>query len=184
MKPKLSHLLALAPAALATLAPLSAGAAAVDYFLKIEGIEGESATKGHEKEIALDSVTFGVANTASVTVTGGAGAGKASLSDMLSATKLSKASPKLYLTAATGARIPSVQLSVRRSANTFDFYTVKLSEVVISGVQTQGKSGEVPSETVTMTYSKAVWTYTPTTTKGTADSPISTTFDLKTNKGG
>ena len=34
--------------------------AAVDFFLKIDGIEGESTQKGHEKEIEIQSWSFGV----------------------------------------------------------------------------------------------------------------------------
>lgn len=183
MKPKLSQLLALAPAALAALAPLPAGAAAVDYFLKLDGIDGESTTKGHEREIALDSFSFAGANTVIVTAGGGAGAGKVSFSDMLSQTKLSKASPKLYLATAGGAKIASVQLSVRKSGASFDFYTIKLSEVYITSMKTDGTSGNIPTESLSLNFSKVTWTYTPTNSKGTTDTPISATWDIKTNKG-
>lgn len=183
MKPKLSQLLALAPAALATLAPLPAGAAAFDYFIRLEGIEGESTDKVHSKEILLDSFTFGAANTIVVTATTGGG-GKVSFSDLLAAAKLSKASPKLYLSTATGARIPTVQLSARKNAATFDFYTIKLTDVFITSVQTQGKSGDLPTESMSLNFGKVTWTYTPTSTKGTADTPVTTFWDLRTHKGG
>jgi type VI secretion system secreted protein Hcp len=183
MKPKLSQLLALAPAALAALAPLPAGAAAVDYFLKIEGVDGESTTKGHEREILLDSFTFGAANTVTVTSGGAGGAGKATFSDMLAGSKLSKVSPKLYLSTAAGTRISNVQLSVRKSGATFDFYTIKLSEVYVTSVKTEGRTGEIPTESMSLNFGKVTWTYTPTSTKGTADTPVAATWDLKASKG-
>ena len=40
-------------------------AMAVDYFLKIDGIEGESTDKKHAKEIDVDAWTWGESQTGS-----------------------------------------------------------------------------------------------------------------------
>ncbi len=39
--------------------------AAVDYFLKIDGVEGESTSDKHKGEIDIESFSWGVANSAS-----------------------------------------------------------------------------------------------------------------------
>ena len=55
--------------------------AAVDYFLKIEGIEGESLQKGHEKQIEIMSFSWGESNTGSFAGNLGGGSGKVSMND-------------------------------------------------------------------------------------------------------
>ena len=58
--------------------------AAVDMFLKIEGIDGESNDKSHSKEIDILSLLWSNAMQSS---SAGVGAGKSSPQDLLSVTK-------------------------------------------------------------------------------------------------
>src|SRR5262249_50652965 len=69
--------------------------AVVDYYLKIDGIEGEANAKGHEKEIEIDSFSYSSAQQGTFHSGGGGGAGKALLGDIAVTMKLCKASPKL-----------------------------------------------------------------------------------------
>ena len=50
-------------AASLALASAQASLAAVDYFLKIDGVEGEATAKGHEKEIEILSWSWGVSQS-------------------------------------------------------------------------------------------------------------------------
>ena len=50
---------------------------AVDYFLKLDGIQGESADTNHKDEIQIMSWSWGGSQVSSVAGTGGSGAGKA-----------------------------------------------------------------------------------------------------------
>ncbi len=188
MKPRLSQLLAMAPAALAAITPMSAGAAAVDYFLKIDGIEGESADKAHSKEIQLDTFSFAASQSSLAVVGpgGGGSAGKASFADTTVTAKLSKASPNLYYGAATGTHFKSAVISARRSGdkNPTDFYTVKLEDIVISSVKTAGTIADGPGETVTMNFSKVTWSYRPQKPDGTLDAAVTRFWSLKESKGG
>lgn len=183
MKPKLSQLLAMAPVALAALVPLGAKAAAFDYFLQIDGVEGESTDKAHSKWIVLDSCQFSVSNPS---LGGGGAAGKVSFSDLSATAKLSKASTMLYFNAAGGTHLKSALLGVRKSggSNPADFYTVKLEDVLITSVQTSGKTGEAPVETTTLSFSKVTWSYRVQKADGSFEPPISKSWDTKTGKGG
>ena len=49
---------------------------AVDYFLKLDGIQGESVDEKHKDEIQIMSFSWGGSQTSSVAGTGGSGAGK------------------------------------------------------------------------------------------------------------
>lgn len=183
MKAKLSQLLTLAPVALAALAPMGARAAAVDYFLKIEGVEGESTDKNHPKEIVLDSFSLSGANSVSTSTAGGAGAGKVTFQDLSATAKISKVQPQLFLKTANGQVIPTVTLSARRSGAAFDFYTIKLTNVSVTSIQTAGRTGEIPTDTFTLYFSKINWKYTPLNEKGAAGTPVEATWDVKANKG-
>ena len=50
--------------------------ATVDYFLKIDGIEGESRDDKHKDEIEIESFSWGETQTGSFAVGGGGGAAK------------------------------------------------------------------------------------------------------------
>src|SRR5215467_1051814 len=89
--------------------------AAVDYFLKIDGIPGESTDIKHKGEIQLDSWSFGLSNSETIgSATGGAGGGKVSFQDFHFTSKISIASPKLMAASATGRHIQNAILSGRK----------------------------------------------------------------------
>jgi type VI secretion system secreted protein Hcp len=79
--------------------------AAVDYFLKIEGIKGESQDDKHKDEIDVQSFSWGVSQTVGRAGGGGAGAGKVRFQDFHFANLVSKASPSLFLACASGQHI-------------------------------------------------------------------------------
>jgi type VI secretion system secreted protein Hcp len=56
--------------------------AAVDYFLKIDGIQGESQDDKHKNEIQLESWSFGANQSGSFASGGGGGAGKVQMQDL------------------------------------------------------------------------------------------------------
>ena len=85
---------------------------AFDAFLKIEGIDGESADKTHPGEIEVMSFSWGVSNTGGGSTGGGGGAGKAVLQDFHFSMATSKASPNLMLACATGRHIRAATLTV------------------------------------------------------------------------
>ena len=115
---------------------------AVDYFLRIEGIEGESADAKHKGEIDVLSWAWGASNSGAVSVGGGTGAGKATIQDLQFTTPLSKASPKLFLACATGQHLKQAKLTaVRAGAKQAEFLTLTLSDVMVSSYQTGGSEG-------------------------------------------
>jgi len=112
--------------------------ALVDYFLKIDGISGESTDDKHRGEIEVASFSWGVTQT-STRATGGAGAGKATFQDF-HFTKLSdKASPTLFQKCATGAHIKHAVLTARKAGeNQQEFLKITLSDLLVSSYQSGG----------------------------------------------
>jgi type VI secretion system secreted protein Hcp len=157
---------------------------AVDYFLKIDGIEGESADKAHPKEIELLSFSWGVTQAGTgAHGGGGGGAGKASFNDFVFVARVSKASPKLFLTSAGGQHVKSVLLTCRRSGGAqLEFLKIKLSDVLVSSYQVGGSSPEDPLDQVSLSFAKIEVEYTPSAKSGKAEPPVRAGWDLKTNK--
>src|SRR6266496_2578128 len=78
--------------------------ALVDYFLKLDGIDGESTDRDHKDAIEILSFSWGVLQETDPAGGGGAG-GKAIVQDFHFTANFSKASPALFLTCATGRHI-------------------------------------------------------------------------------
>ena len=109
---------------------------ASDYFLKIEGIDGESNDLAHQKWIELQSWSWGESNAGSSLGGGGAGAGKVSFQDFHFTARHSKAGPLLMLACATGQHIQKAQLEARKAGGKQEIYL----QVTLSKVCSLGRS--------------------------------------------
>src|SRR4051794_24002818 len=113
--------------------------AAVDYFLKIDGIEGESHDAKHKAEIQIDSFSWSEKQTGTQMGGGGGGAGKVAMGDFHFTMKVNKSSPKLMLACACGEHIPKAVLSCRKAGGKQEgFYKITLSDLLVSSYQTSG----------------------------------------------
>lgn len=160
----------------------SSYAAAVDYFLKIEGIEGESSDDRHKGEIEILSFSWGVTNTGSHSGGGGGGAGKASFSDISFMGSVSKASPKLMLACATGQHIPRAVLTCRKTGGDGQtFYKITLSDVMVSSYASSGGTEDPPSDALSLNFTKIEFEYITMDATGQPVS-VKTGYDLALNK--
>jgi type VI secretion system secreted protein Hcp len=91
--------------------------AAVDYFLKIDGIEGESKDSKHGGEIDVLSWSGGHSLGGSCSGGGGGGSGKVALQDFHFTMHMNQASPKLADACATGKHIPKAVLTCRKAGD-------------------------------------------------------------------
>src|SRR5262245_25086495 len=116
--------------------------ALTDFFLKMDGVDGDSEDAKMKGQIDIDSFSWGVTNQGTHAFGGGGGAGKASFQDFHFVMKVNKASPKLMLACATGQHIPKATLSVRKAGGGQEvFLTVTLTDVLVSSYQTGGSEG-------------------------------------------
>ena len=108
------------------------------WFLKLDGVMGESTDVAHKGEIDVQSWSWGVSQARSASAGGGGGAGKASFQDFHFVTRISKASPRLFLACATGAHIKQANLTGVRDVGKgkgIDFLKFKLRDVMVTSVQ-------------------------------------------------
>ena len=156
---------------------------AVGYFLKIDGIEGESADSKHKGEIELASFSWGVTQSGSPARGGGARAGKAQFQDFHFVARTSKASPKLFLACASGEHVKSALLTCRRAGqDRLEFLKYKLSDVLISSFLLGGSTAEEPFDQVSLNFAKIEMEYVPQGKAGKAEGSVKAAWDLKANK--
>ena len=132
---------------------------AVDYFLKIDGIEGESAVARHKGEIEVTGFEFAV----SMGKQPGVVPGIAFLDELRVLAPTSKASPRLWLACASGQHLPSAILTCRRKAQKghVEFLKVTLTDVVITSYDAAADDGEPPLDDVALRYFKIEVAYQP-----------------------
>jgi len=157
--------------------------AAVDYFLKIDGIEGESEDAKHGKEIEILSWSWGESQSGSMGHGTGGGAGKVSMQDFHFAMKANKSSPKLFLACANGEHIKSAVLTCRKAGKEQqEFLKWTFTDLLVSSYQTGGSSGDlIPTDQISFNFTKIETAYKVQNADGTLGAEFKAGYDLKKN---
>lgn len=128
-------------------------------YMKIEGIDGESAHPGGgEGWIIIESLSAPMQRTSS---------GSTTLGDVVIMKELDKASPKLMESLCTGGTIPDVTISLTRVLSTGEekeYYRMTLTNVHLKGntISLGGatsSSDQIPRENFSLNYIQVEWTY-------------------------
>jgi type VI secretion system secreted protein Hcp len=170
-------------------------ASGLEIFLKLDGIEGESADKQHPKEI--DVLSFGDGLSQATAGAAGASVGRVTFASVHFRKAVDKASVPLLLACAGGKVLKDALFSFRRTGTPSEFYKVKLSDVLVTAVaQTAGVGEQYPLtfkaleiggdragilDDVTLDYGKIEWEYRPLNPTGAPAVPIKGGWDFKKN---
>jgi type VI secretion system secreted protein Hcp len=157
---------------------------AIDYFLKIDGISGESVDAKHKGAIDVESWSWGESHPAPPGVGSGGASGKVQMQDLNFTAKFSTASPDLILACASGKHFKSAVLTARKAGKEqLEFLTFSLSDVLVSAYQTGGVEGEVvPADSVSLNFAKIQVEYKPQKPDGSLGGSIKAGWDVKQNK--
>jgi type VI secretion system secreted protein Hcp len=158
---------------------------AFDMFLKIDGIQGESTDNHHRDEIDIHSYTWGESQPAVASAGTGAATGRVAMQDFQFTMRVNKASPRLFLACANGARIKNAVLTVRQSSgNPVEFLKWTLTDITVASYQTAASvpPGEPPTDQVSLRFTKIETEYIRIKPDGTLDAPIKEGWDLTTNR--
>jgi type VI secretion system secreted protein Hcp len=156
-----------------------------DFFLKIDGIDGESKDSKHPSELELDSWSWGETNAGSFASYGGGGSGKVSMQDFHFVINAGKHSPKVMQHCATGEHIGSGTLTCRKAGTEQqEFLKIKFTDLLISSYQVGAtKHGDVlPTDQISFNFAKIEFEYKPQDEKGNLGGAIKAGYDLKANK--
>ena len=156
---------------------------ATDYFLKIDGIEGESADLKHKGEIQAESFSLGVSH--SIGGTAGVGAGGSTWQDFHVTAKIDKSYPKLKQACSTGDHIKSAVLTVRKAGKEqLDYLKITLTDVIVSDVQLGGTldGGAVPVMQIALNYASIDIEQAPQKQTGILGGKVKVRYDIPRSK--
>jgi len=163
---------------------------AIDMFLKIDGVTGESNDSKHAQEIEVKSFSHSVSNQSTVgSGTSGSGAGKASFGALKIVALTNNSSPTLFQNAASGTAFKTAKLTARKAGTTQqEYFTIELSEVYVSEYNNgyQPVDPNNPTEVAhvdsySLTYKTIKITYKPQKTDGTLGAPAIGQYNLGNN---
>ena len=157
--------------------------AAIDYFLKLDGISGESKDSKHKGEIEVLSFSFVETQSRPSGTGGGGGAGKVQMSDFSFTARTTKSSPQLFLSCAQGKHLKEAILTVRKSGGSQQEYLIiKLNDVLVSAYSLGSGEGESdPHDAFSLNFVKLSYDYKPQKADGSLDAPVHAGWDLTKN---
>jgi type VI secretion system secreted protein Hcp len=160
---------------------------AIDVYLQIDGIKGESMDDKHKDWIECTSVNWGVSQPRSATAsTGGGHTAERCEHQEVVFTKLADlASPILLQTCSAGKTIPKAKLEFMRAdgqGERIKYFEIELENVLIGSIAPAVHEGSIIQEKVGLKFSKIKWKYTQQKVSGGAGGNTSGGWDLATNK--
>ncbi len=156
---------------------------AMDMFIKIGDIKGESKDSKHKEKIDVLAWSWGLSNSGNAQVGGGAGAGKVNVQDLSFTKYIDKATCPLMLAASNGKHYKEALLIVRKAGeHPVEYVKIKMEDVLITSVSTGGSGGEDRlTENVSLNFAKVSVDYTPQKQDGSADTTIPYSWDIAAN---
>ena len=156
---------------------------AVDMFLKIEGIEGESLDDSHGGEIDILNWTWGMTQSGTAHEGGGAGGGSVSVQDVVVSKYVDRSSPILMKLCCKGEHFTKALLTVRKAGGSpVEYVKLELSKGIITEVSSGGTNGDDRlTETVRLNFEEFTYTYTPQDAKGAAGGEIPVSWNIASN---
>lgn len=155
---------------------------AFDMFLKLDGVKGESKDSKHKDEIHIESFSWGMNQTGTHGAGGGGGAGKVSVHDISVTKYVDKASPSLMLFCANGKHIKEGLITVRKAGEKpLEYLKIKLTDILVSGVQQAGHGSDQLSENLTLNFAKFHVEYQEQKPDGSGQPAGEMGWDVKAN---
>ena len=170
---------------------------AVDYFLKIDGVKGESQDDKHKDEIHIIGFSWGAKNTGSMQTGLGGGVGRADVQDLTVKKFLDLSSPLLGQSCISGKHFASIQLTGRRQGETpLEHVIIKLTNAIVSTYKIGGGLDDISSddykgqddapfaetELVKFNFEEYSFKYVQQTDKGGAGSNVQQGWNVRSNK--
>jgi type VI secretion system secreted protein Hcp len=160
---------------------------AVDYYLQLEGIKGESADSKHADWIECTSINWNIHQPKSATAStaGGHTAERAELSHITVSKLIDLATPLLAQLCASGKTIPKAKLEMQRADGNGEpvkYFEVELENVLIAHIAPHFGGSDFPAESLGLKFSKVRWKYTRQKIAGGASGNTAGGWDLATNR--
>ena len=153
-------------------------------YLNYDGIQGEATQQDHKKWIDVLSMSWGVGRGIS-TVSGSSNnreASEPSISEVSIVKMFDAASPKLFTESCTGNAGKTVKIDlVTTGSPGVTYATYTLTNALISSYSVSS-SGDRPTESVSISFTKLEFKFVPYDDKNKAGSPVTVSYDMATTK--
>ncbi|MFN3985500.1 MAG: Hcp family type VI secretion system effector [Rhodocyclaceae bacterium] len=154
-----------------------------DFFVKIQGIQGESKDAKHRGWIDVLSWAYGVSQSASTEVGGGGGVGRAHFSALTFIHEVDRSSPNLMQYCAAGKHIDIVELVCCKAGDgPQEYIHLYLEDCLITRVTPFGKPDSARVlEGVAISFAKIRIETREQRANGSMTAAITGTWDIKRN---
>lgn len=158
---------------------------AVDIFLKLDKIKGESVDGKHAGSIDVTQWAWGMTQSGTTHLGPGGGAGKVNVQDLTVTKYVDMATHELLKACASGKHIASGELIVRKAGNVpLEYLRIQMTDILLSSYSTGGSSDGLDRvmETVTMNFAKYKVIYASQKNDGTKGPEGEAGFDIAKNE--
>jgi type VI secretion system secreted protein Hcp len=156
---------------------------AVDMFLKLDGIKGESKDKDHKDEIAVLAWSWGISQSGTTHIGSGGGSGKASFQDISVTKWVDISTPALMTTCATGKHLKDAVLIVRKAGETpLEYIKITMKECIITSISTGGSGGDdMLTENISINFAEVNFVYVTQSGTGSGGGNLPFNYNIAEN---
>ena len=155
---------------------------AVDMFMEISTIVGETKDKTFSAKNAIDVLawSWGMSNSGNAHMGGGMGAGKVNVQDISFTKYMDKASTILMQAVCSGKHFTEAKLSIRKAGDKpMIYYVITMNDVLITSLSTGGSGGEDRfTENLSLNFAKFKVDYFPQKQDGTLDAVVPMNYNI------
>lgn len=157
---------------------------AVDMFLELGDIEGDSKDAVYEGKIDILSWAWGMTQSGTTHSGPGGGAGKVDVQDISITKNIDKASPNIIKVVCTGKALETARLICRKAGEeALEYLVIEMEQVIVSSYSVGGSEGEIiPTENFSLNFAKFTLTYTPQMDDGSGDAEIPVGLNIPTGE--
>ena len=156
---------------------------AVDIFLVLNGIDGESEDKVYKDKIDVLAWSWGLSQSGTMHMGKGGGAGKANFQDISVTKYVDKSSATLMNKIAKGEHIIDGKIVVRKAGgDPLEYFVVEMKEIMVTSYSTGGSGGEERlTENITLNFAKVKSTYKTQGDDGGDGAEVEFKWDIPAN---
>lgn len=158
---------------------------AVDMFLKLDGLPGESVDAKHAKDIDVLSWDFGVTQAGTMHIATGGGSSKATFGDLRLDKFVDSATHALFGAVADGRHFKKGELFIRKAGGDapLEYLVITMTDIIVTSYHTGAVAtqDERLKETVMLNFAKVKFAYKPQKKDGSGDAEKSFEWNIAEN---
>ncbi len=160
---------------------------AVDMFMKMGDVKGESRDSKHKDEIDVLAWSWGMSQSGTTHMGHGGGAGKVSVQDLSFTKYVDKATPNLMQMCCDGKHFDEVTLTIRKAGgdNPVEYLKITMKETLVSSISTGGSGGQDRfTENVSLNFAEFKVIYEPQAAAGSQEGTVEAAWKIAENVAG